>query len=151
MNFIHPKAEVDPKAKLGNNVYVAAFACIRADEGEIEIGDNTNVQESCVVHGKNVSIGNNVTVGHGAIIHGCKIGDNILIGMNATLLNDCEVGEWSIVAAGAVVTESTKIPPNSVCAGIPAKVLRPAAEKDRELIKYSYNNYLEKIKKIDGK
>ena len=114
MKFINPKAEVDPRARLGDNVYIAAFACIRADEGEITIGDNTSVQESCTVHGKNVSIGNNVTVGHGAVVHGCTVKDNVLIGMNSTLLNNCEIGEWSIVAAGAVVTEGSKIPPNSV-------------------------------------
>lgn len=146
MRYINPKSEVDPKTVLGNNLYVAAFACIRADEGAIIIGNNTNIQESCVVHGKNVFIGNNVTVGHGAIIHGCKVSDNVLIGMNATLLNGCEIGEWSIVAAGAVITENTKIPPNSVCAGIPAKIIRQTNEMDKELIKYSCENYLKKVK-----
>ena len=148
MNFIHSKAEVDSKAKLGDNVYIAAFACIRADEGEISVGSNTSIQESCVVHGANVSIGSNVTVGHGAIVHGCKVGDNVLVGMNATLLGNCEIGEWSIIAAGSVVTEGTKIPANSVCAGVPARIMRQTTEKDIELIKSSCNNYLEKIKKM---
>lgn len=149
MKYVSPKSDVDPKAKLGDRVYVSSFACIRADEGSITIGDNTSIQESCVVHGKNVSIGNNVTVGHGAIIHGCTVKDNVLVGMNATLLNNCEIGEWSIVAAGAVVTEGTKIPPGSIVAGVPGKILRQTNEKDKELIKYSYENYLDKIKEME--
>ncbi|OIO28514.1 gamma carbonic anhydrase family protein [Candidatus Micrarchaeota archaeon CG_4_10_14_0_2_um_filter_60_11] len=145
MRFIHPKSEVDPKARLGENVCVCAFACIRADEGEIEVGNNSNVQESCVLHGKGVSIGKNVTIGHGAIVHGCKVNDNVLVGMNSTLLDGCEIGEWSIVAAGAVVTPGTMIPPNSVCAGVPAKILRQTSEKDRELITRSWQEYAERI------
>ena len=149
MKFIHEKAEVDQKAKIGDNVYIAAFACIRADEGSISIGDNTSIQESCVVHGSSVSIGKNVTVGHGAIIHGCIVNDNVLVGMNATLLNGCEIGEWSIVAAGAVVTEGTKISPKSVVAGVPARIIRQATEKDVELIKSSCENYLNKLKVME--
>ncbi|MFH1056947.1 MAG: gamma carbonic anhydrase family protein [Candidatus Micrarchaeota archaeon] len=150
MNFIHPKSEVDNRAKLGDNVYVAAFACIRADEGEIRIGNNTSIQESCVVHGSGVSIGNNVTVGHGAIVHGCKVADNVLVGMNATLLSGCEIGEWSIIAAGAVVLENARIPPYSVCAGVPAKVLRQVSEEDKQLIRSSCENYLAKLREMRG-
>ncbi|VVC01840.1 Carbonic anhydrase [uncultured archaeon] len=148
MSFVHPKSDVDAAAKLGRNVYIAAFASIRADEGSVEVGNNASIQESCVVHGKNVRIGNNVTVGHGAIVHGCRISDNALIGMNATLLNNCEIGEWSIVAAGAVVTEGMKVPPGSIVAGVPAKILRPATEADKKLITGSCENYLQKLRKM---
>ncbi len=146
MGFVHPKSEVDPRAKLGKNVYVAAFACIRADEGEISIGNNTCIQDGCIVHGENVRIGSNVTVGHGAIVHGCTVGDNVLVGMNATLLDGCEIGEWSIVAAGAVVTEGMAVPAGSIAAGVPAKILRQATDKDRRLIVASCENYLAKLK-----
>lgn len=149
MSFIHPKSDVDSAAKLGKNIYVAAFASIRADEGSIEIGNNTSIQESCVIHGKNVRIGSNVTVGHGAIVHGCKISDNALIGMNATLLNGCSIGEWSIVAAGAVVTEGMQVPPGSIVAGVPAKILRQTTDADKKLIKDSCENYLQKLKKME--
>lgn len=148
MSYLHPNSIVDAKAKLGKNTYIAAFACVRADEGEIEVGEGTSIQETCVVHGKGVKIGKNVTVGHGAIIHGCVVSDNVLVGMNATLLNGCVIGEWSIIAAGAVVTEGARIPPNSIAAGVPAKVLRPATEKDRQLITDSCENYLDKLKKM---
>jgi carbonic anhydrase/acetyltransferase-like protein (isoleucine patch superfamily) len=146
MGFIHPKSEVDAKAAIGKNVYIAAFAAIRADEGAIVVGDETSIQECCVLHGKDVSIGKHVTVGHGAIVHGCRVGDNVLVGMNATLLSGCEIGEWSIIAAGAVVTENMKIPANSLVAGVPAKVLRQTSELDRKLISDSCENYLNKLR-----
>lgn len=148
MSFLHPKSEVDPNARLGKNIYIAAFACIRADEGNIGVGNNTSIQEGCVVHGKNVEIGSNVTIGHGAIVHGCSVADNVLVGMNATLLDGCSIGEWSIVAAGAVVTEGMVVPPNSLVAGVPAKILRQTNEKDRELIRGACENYLNKLRAL---
>lgn len=146
MNYFSPKSDVDPRAKIGKDVYIASFAAIRADEGEIEIGDGTSIQECCVVHGPGVKIGSNVTVGHGAIVHGCVVRDNVLVGMNATLMNGCEIGEWSIVAAGAVVTEGMKVPARSLVAGVPAKILREITEKDKVLICHSCQNYREKLK-----
>ncbi|MFA6214522.1 MAG: gamma carbonic anhydrase family protein [Candidatus Micrarchaeia archaeon] len=146
MSFIHPQSSLDPKAVLGKNVYIAAFAAIRADEGRVEVGDGTSIQEGCVIHGKNVRIGKNVTVGHGAILHGCIVGDNVLVGMNATVLDGCEIGQWSIIAAGAVVTAGTRVPGGSVVAGVPAKVLRKADGKDRRLISSSCENYLNKLR-----
>jgi len=148
ISFIHPKSDVDKKAKLGKNVYVAAFASIRADEGSIEIGDCTSIQESCVVHGKNVKIGSRVTVGHGAIVHGCVVEDEVLVGMHATLLNGCRIGKSSIVAAGALVLENAIIPPRSVVMGMPAKVVRTCTEEDIGRIRQSAQSYVDKVKKM---
>ena len=106
------------------------------------------MQEGCVLHGKDVRIGSGVTLGHGAIAHGCRISDNVLVGMNATLLNGCEIGEWSIVAAGAVVTENMKVPANSLVAGVPARILRQTDGADRLLIAESCENYLKKLKAL---
>ncbi|MFH1447489.1 MAG: gamma carbonic anhydrase family protein [Candidatus Micrarchaeota archaeon] len=145
MSFIHPKAEVHENAKLGKNVYVSAFAVINANEGRITIGDNVSIQECCVLHGKEVVIGNNVTVGHGAIVHGAKIGNNVLVGMNATVLDCAEIGDWCIIGAGAVITNGTKIPEGSVVLGVPGKVVREVTEKDRELIVSSYEKYLKML------
>ena len=147
LRFIHSKAEVDSKAKLGKNVYVSAFAVINANEGKIEIGDNTSIQECCVLHGKKVVIGDNVTLGHGAIVHGARIGSNVLVGMNASILDEADVGDWCIIGAGAVVTSGMKIPEGSVALGVPAKVVRKITEEDRKLIISSYENYLKKLKK----
>ena len=149
MRFIHPKAEVDSKAMFGKNVYVSAFAVVNANEGEIEIGDNTSVQECCVLHGKKVKIGKNVTVGHGAIVHGARIGDNVLVGMNATILDEAKIGDWCIIGAGAVVVGGAKIPSRSVVLGVPGRVVRRINDEDKKLIVSSYENYLEKLKKLE--
>ncbi len=85
-------------------------------------------------------IGENVSVGHGAILHGCRVADNCVIGMASVVMDNAEIGEWSIVAAGAVVTQNKKFPPRSIIAGVPAKVIK---EADEEAIGYIRNNGLE--------
>jgi len=138
---------VDKKAKLGENVYVSAFAVINSNEGTVEIGDNTSIQECCVLHGEKVKIGDNCTIGHGAIVHGAKIGDNVLVGMNATILDGAEIGDWCIIGAGTVVTSGSKIPSESVVLGVPAKIVRKVSEEDKKLIVSAYENYLKKLGK----
>lgn len=147
MGFIHSKALIEGEVELGENVSVWAFAVLRADEGKIVIGRNSSIQEGTVIHGSNVLIGENVTVGHGAVIHGARIGNNCLIGINSTILDGAEIGEWSIIAAGSIVTPNTKIPPHSVVMGSPGKVVRKLEEKDKTLICKSCANYLKKVKK----
>lgn len=152
MNFIHPKAEVDSKAVLGDNSSVWAFAVLRADEGNITVGDNTSIQEHCLLHGdlgKDVVVGNNVTIGHGAIVHGAQVGDNVLVGMHATILTGAEIGEWSIIAAGAVVREGEKIPANSLVAGVPGKVVRQLTGEDRKRIVEAAENYVNKLRRME--
>ena len=130
--------------ELGEGVSVWPFASVRGDEGKITIGENTNVQDGAVVHGI-TSIGANVTVGHGAVIDSAKIGNNVLIGMNSTILDGVEIGDWNIVAAGTVVAPNTKIGNGNVIMGVPGKVVRPLAQKDRDLIEFACKNYLKKI------
>jgi len=115
---------------LGENVSVWYGSVLRGDDGPIAVGDNTNIQDNCVLHGPNVVVGKNVMVGHGAIIHGCTVGDNCLIGMGATLLNRCVIGEGSVIGAGALIPEDKVIPPGSMVLGVPGKVLRPATEQE---------------------
>ncbi|MFH1095338.1 MAG: gamma carbonic anhydrase family protein [Candidatus Micrarchaeota archaeon] len=131
---------------MGKNVYVAAFAAVRADEDEIVIGDCTSIQESCVVHGRGVKIGDYVTIGHGAIVHGCVVSNHVLIGMHATLLNQCQIGEYSIIAAGALVLEKAVIPARSVVMGVPGKVVRTCTEDDVKRIDFSAQSYVDKLK-----
>ena len=120
------------------------YGCVlRGDEGAIVIGDNTNIQDNCVLH-EAVNIGQHVTVGHGAVVHGCTVGDNSLIGMGAILLNGCEIGEGSIVAAGALVPERAVIPPYSFAVGVPAKVIRTLTESEIEHNRRSSMLYVEK-------
>jgi carbonic anhydrase/acetyltransferase-like protein (isoleucine patch superfamily) len=138
--------------KLGERVYIAEGAQI---VGDVEIGDHSSVWYNCVIRGdvhyirigrhtniQDGSIGHvmkdqcplilkdYVTVGHGVMMHGCTIESHCLIGMRATLLNDVVVGEYSIVGAGALITERTVIPPRSLVMGLPAKVTRSLTDEE---------------------
>ena len=110
---------------LGDNCSIWFGAVIRGDVNYIRIGNNVNIQDNAVIHctyeKSATNIGNNVSIAHGAIVHGCTIQDNVLIGMNAVVLDDATIQSNSIVAAGAVVTKGTLIESGSVYGGSPAK------------------------------
>ena len=108
---------------LAKNCGIWYGAVLRGDEGHIEVGEDTNIQDNAVVH-ENVTLGKGCTVGHGAIVHGCTVGENSLIGMHATLLNHSVVGKNCIIGAGALVPEGMVIPDNSVAVGVPARVIK---------------------------
>ncbi|GAB4276670.1 MAG: gamma carbonic anhydrase family protein [Candidatus Rifleibacteriota bacterium] len=151
--LITDNTEIIGRVKLGENVSVWYGTMIRGDINWIEIGDNTNIQESCVIHVDFPSedkpnsgytrIGKNVTVGHRALIHACEIGDNCLIGMGAIILSGAVIGSGSIVAAGAVVRENQIVPPNSLVVGVPAKIKGEIEENGRKKIELSARRYLE--------
>jgi Carbonic anhydrases/acetyltransferases, isoleucine patch superfamily len=129
------------------------FVVVRGDEDKIIIGDNTNIQDLTVVHtdkGIVTQIGNGVTIGHRALIHGAKIGNNVLIGMGAILLNNSVIGDYSIIGAGAVVTEGSVIPPYSIAVGVPAKVIKTVDEETKARIINNYKAYLELAKEYMG-
>ena len=109
----------------------------RGDVNKITIGEYSNVQDNSVVHVADkheTIIGDFVTIGHNATIHGCKIENNSLIGMNATILNGAVIGEGSIVAAGALIMENMIIPPGSLVVGVPGKIIRNTTESERDSI-----------------
>lgn len=142
---ICPGAQVIGKVELGENVSIWHGAVLRGDTDTITIGDNSNVQDNCVVHctkGFPVEIGENVSVGHGAVVHGCKLEDNVLIGMNATVLNGAHIGKNSIVGAGAVVSEGKEFPEGSLILGVPAKAVKQVAPEQIEMIQNNANNYV---------
>lgn len=89
-----------------------------------------------------VEIGENVSVGHGAVVHGCKLDDNVLIGMNATVLNGAHIGKNSIVGAGAVVSEGKEFPEGSLILGVPAKAVKEVSEKQIKMIQNNADNYV---------
>jgi len=125
--WLAPTASVIGRVRIGVQASVWFGAVLRGDIEEIVLGDRSNLQDNVVVHtetGSPTIIGNDVSVGHGAVVHGCRIEDGCLIGMNATVLNNAVIGAQSLVAAGAVVLEGTVIPPRSLVAGVPAKVRR---------------------------
>ncbi len=132
--MIHKTAIIEGDVELGEDVYISAYAVIKGDEGKIKIGNKSNVQEHCTMHGGGVSVGNGVTIGHNSVIHGCRIGNNVLVGMGAIIMDDAEIGDWCIVGAGAVVPPGMKIESGSLVVGIPAKTIRKCSEEDRKQI-----------------
>ena len=123
-------------------------AVVRGDVHWIRIGARSNVQDGTVVHVMNrthpTTIGADVTIGHAAVVHGCTIGDRVLIGMGAILLNGATIGEASIVAAGTLVTEEAKFPPRSLIMGSPGKMKRTLSDAEvASILEYSerYVNY----------
>ncbi|MCQ2971374.1 MAG: gamma carbonic anhydrase family protein [archaeon] len=142
---ICPGAQVFGDVELGENVSIWHGAVIRGDTDSITIGNNSNVQDNCVIHctkGFPVEIGDNVSVGHGAVVHGCKLDDNVLIGMNATVLDGAHISKNSIVGAGAVVSEGKEFPENSLILGIPAKAVKQLSPEQVELIQNNADNYV---------
>jgi carbonic anhydrase/acetyltransferase-like protein (isoleucine patch superfamily) len=126
--WIAPTATVIGKVKLGEGVGIWFGAVLRGDGEPLVIGPGTNIQEHTVMHsdpGFPATIGAGCTIGHRAIVHGCTIGDNVLVGMGAIVLNGAKVGDNSLIAAGALVPEGREVPPGSLVLGVPGKVVRP--------------------------
>jgi len=143
--YIMESAEIVGDVIIGECSSVWSKAVIRGDESYIRIGKNTNIQDLCVIHAEHdipIEIGDNVTIGHSAVIHCRKIGSNCLIGMGAMLLDNAEIGEYSIVAAGTVVTENRIIPPRSLVIGVPGKIVREINDDDVKRIISSSKDYL---------
>lgn len=137
--FVHPSAVLIGDVTLAPHASVWPHASLRGDMGPIVVGEGTSVQDGCVLHtdpGGSVVLGRDVTVGHRAVVHGARVDDGTIVGMGAILLEGSVVGEGSIVAAGAVVREGQVVPPHSLVAGVPAKVLR----EDRTLVERSLPN-----------
>lgn len=119
-------------------------AVLRGDEGSIQIGRGSNVQDNAVVHadpGYPTVVGADVTVGHGAILHGCTVGEGALIGMGAILLNGCTIGEGCLVAAGALVTQGAAFPAGHLIMGSPAKAVRPLTQEEQASLAHSAEEY----------
>lgn len=126
--FLAETATLIGDVKIGDNCSIWYSAVLRGDVHYIKVGNNTNIQDNATVHAtyqkSPTNIGSNVTIAHGAIIHGCTLHDNVMIGMNAVILDDAVVESNSIVAAGSVVTKGTVVESGSVYAGVPAKKVK---------------------------
>ncbi|MCA0975137.1 gamma carbonic anhydrase family protein [Halomonas denitrificans] len=134
--------------QLGADVSVWPGAVLRGDNAPILVGAGSNLQDGCVVHtdpGEPVTIGQRVTIGHLAMLHGCRIGDEVLVGMNATILNAAVIGKQSIVGAGALITSGKHFPPRSLILGSPAKRVRELTEEEVESVKTNAQVYIDKI------
>jgi len=148
--YVDPSAQVIGDVELGEAASVWMNAVVRGDVNSIRIGAGSNVQDCAVLHGMRhlypVIIGERCTIGHNATVHGCRLEDEVLIGIGAVVLNDARIGEGSIIAAGAVIPEHTVIPANSLVAGVPGWVRRTLGEDDRKLIRMYAQNYLDYTK-----
>ena len=129
--FVSKDARVIGDVEIGENCLVMPGAVIRGDFGSIRIGKNVWIEENAVVHvaPPGLDIGDDVTIGHGAVVNGRRVGNKVLIGINASVLHQVEIGDRCIIAAGAVVTQGTKIPSGSFVAGVPARVIGEASEE----------------------
>jgi phenylacetic acid degradation protein len=131
-SFIHPQAAVTGNVIIGKNVYVGPGAAIRGDWGGIVIEDGCNVQENCTIHmfpGITVLLKEAAHIGHGAIIHGAVIGKNCLVGMNAVVMDNVDLGDESVVGALSFVKAGEKIPRRSLVAGNPAKFIKQVSDE----------------------
>lgn len=147
--YIAPNATVVGNVTLADGVSVWYGAVLRGDTGTITVGENSNVQDNCVIHEK-TTVGKGCSIGHGAILHGCTVGDNCVVGMGAIILNGAVLGEHCLVGAGAVVTGKMNAPAGSLLLGNPATVVKPLTQEQIDYIHGDAQLYLRLAEKAFG-
>ncbi len=158
--FVHPEAVVIGDVEIGDNCYIGATAVLRADSGKIKIGSGTNVQDGAIIHVEpetTALIGEDNLIGHGAMLHGPMImGKNVMVGISATVLVGCEIGDGCLIAAGSVVKNNSKIAAQRMLAGVPAREIREVSDDVVTFTKIGVQIYqdlasrsLKGMKKID--
>ena len=139
--FISEAAYIVGNVEIGENSSVWPGAVIRGDYGRITIGNNTNIQDNCVLHADDyLEVGDGVVVTHGAVLHCHKVGNNVMVGVNAALLENVEIGDNCIIGAGSVVLADAVVPQDSVVVGVPGKA-RPLREELRQRIRSGADMY----------
>jgi phenylacetic acid degradation protein len=131
--YVHPTAVLIGDVIVGADCYVGPAACLRGDFGRVVLKAGSNVQDTCVIHGfpaHDTVVEENGHIGHGAVLHSCIVRRDALVGMNAVIMDEAEVGEKAIVAACAFVRAGMKIPARSMVAGVPAKVIRELSDQE---------------------
>ncbi|WAM33532.1 gamma carbonic anhydrase family protein [Caldicellulosiruptor morganii] len=144
--YIAPSAAIIGDVEIGENSSVWFGCVIRCEENRVVIGKDTNIQDLTTIHTDhccNVIIGDGVTVGHNVVLHGCEIGNNVLVGMGSIIMNGSRVGDNCIIGAGSLITQNTVIPPNSLVFGRPAKVIRELSQEEIEQIRVSAKEYID--------
>jgi len=144
-SWIAPNATVIGQVHLARNVSIWWNSTVRGDTDRISIGENSNVQDGCVVHtnkGIPLTIGRNVTIGHMVMLHGCSIGDDCLIGIGAVLLNRSVIGSNSLVAANTLILEGKVFPERSLIMGSPGKVIRQLSDEEVARLPGSSERYI---------
>lgn len=145
--FVAPSADLIGDVRIGKGCSIWFHATLRGDVMPIVIGDETNIQDNTVIHGTykkcGATLGSRVTVGHSVVLHGCTIGDKVLVGMGAIIMDQAVIPSNSIVGAGALVTENATFPEGHLILGRPAKAVRPLKPEELAFLDKSANNYLE--------
>ena len=147
--FKAKNAIVTGEVTLGRDAGIWFGCVVRGDDAPLSIGARSNVQDLTMIHadpGAPNSIGSEVTIGHRCVLHGVRVGDRSLIGMGAILLGGSEIGEEALVAAGAVVREGFRVPPGTLVAGTPAKVIRELTREERARFVESAEGYVRKLR-----
>lgn len=148
--FIADNAIVVGSVILDNNVSVWFSSVVRGDNDVITIGENSNIQDGCVLHtdaGIKLTIGKNVTVGHMAMLHGCAIGDNSLVGVKSVILNNAVVGRDCLIAANSLIPEGKVIPDRSLVMGSPGKVIRTLTDEQVTFVRQGADHYVGNFKR----
>jgi carbonic anhydrase/acetyltransferase-like protein (isoleucine patch superfamily) len=149
-SWVAPSADLIGAVRLGAGASIWFGAVVRADNGAIVIGARSNVQDGAVLHSDPhapLTLGEDCTIGHRAVLHGCTIGDRVLIGMGATVLNHAVIGEDCVVGAGALVTEGKSFPPRSLIVGAPARAVKTLTDEQLAGLRMSAAVYVEKAKR----
>ncbi|MEF8714243.1 MAG: phenylacetic acid degradation protein PaaY [Accumulibacter sp.] len=132
--FVHPTAVLIGDVIVGPGCYVGPCASLRGDFGRLILERGANLQDTCVMHGfpgTDTVVGEDGHIGHGAVLHGCRVERNALVGMNAVIMDNALIGESAMIAACAFVKAGVEIPPRSLAAGIPARVIRLLSDEER--------------------
>jgi carbonic anhydrase/acetyltransferase-like protein (isoleucine patch superfamily) len=143
-HYIAPNAALIGDVTIQSRVTVWFGAVLRGDNEGIVVGEDSNIQDGCILHtdpGYPLRVGTGVTVGHAAVLHSCDVGDNSLIGIHATILTDAVIGRDCIIGANSLVTGGTRIPDGFLAFGVPAKPHRPLTDAERQLIRHSAEEY----------
>lgn len=144
--FIADSATLAGAVTLGAGCSVWFQAVLRGDMDTITIGDGSNIQDCAVIHvddGFPAAIGSGVTIGHGAILHGCTVGDEVLVGMGSIILNGADIGDGCIVGAGALVTPGKRFEPRSLLVGSPARSVRTVTDEELDEVRANAARYRE--------
>ena len=144
--YVAPGASLLGQVTLGRRASVWFNVTLRGDLAPITVGDESNVQDGCVVHvdeNRPARIGARVTLGHGAIVHGAVVDDDVLVAMRAVVLSGCHIGRNSLIGAGAVVPENTNVPEGSLVLGVPGRVVRPLQSGEIDRIHENARAYVE--------
>lgn len=151
--FVHPEAVLIGDVIVGPQCYVGPAACLRGDFGRLILERGANLQDTCVMHGfpsTDTVVEEDGHIGHGAVLHGCRIARNAMVGMNAVIMDKAVIGESSIIAAMAFVKAGANIPPRSLVAGVPGKIIRQLTDEEIEWKREGTRTYQELTKRCQS-